>query len=220
MGENKCINTNKLSSLLIYYENSYNIYQHILSINRLVKKIILIFVFTQLVSCNNESSDENLLHLNEETIEIYLLNNLNDTRGYCIDMMGYKNNADISKSLQAHSCYSYQGEISVDQGFDKLKITQEEFYIPHFKVCMESENTEKSSALILKACNKSEKQKFILQNDGKIQLKNNLNLCLTISEEFREGGGGNPVHLIRNLSLENCDNSISIRQKWGIRKSN
>ena len=185
-----------------------------------MKKIILIFVFTPLVSCNNESSDENLLHLNEETIEIYLLNNLNDTRGYCIDMMGYKNNADISKSLQAHSCYSYQGEISVDQGFDKLKITQKEIYIPHFKVCMESENTEKSSSLILKACDKSEKQRFILQNDGKIQLKNNLNLCLTISEEFREGGGGNPVHLIRNLSLENCDNSISIRQKWGIRKSN
>ncbi len=185
-----------------------------------MKKIILIFAFTQLVSCNNESSDENMLPLNEETIEIYLLNNLNDTRGYCIDMMGYKNNADVSKSLQAHSCYSYQGEISVDQGFDKLKITQEEFYIPHFKVCMESESTEKSSSLILKACNKSEKQKFILQNDGKIQPKNNLNLCLTVSEVFREGGGGNPVHLIRDISLENCDNSFSIRQKWAIRKLN
>ena len=185
-----------------------------------MKKIILIFAFTQLVSCNNESSDENMLPLNEGTIEIYLLNNLNDTRGYCIDMMGYKNNADISKSLQAHSCYSYQGEISVDQGFDKFKITQEEFYIPHFKVCMESESIEKSSSLILKACNKSDKQKFILQNDGKIQPKNNLNLCLTVSEVFREGGGGNPVHLIRDISLENCDNSFSIRQKWAIRKSN
>ena len=58
-----------------------------------MKKIILIFAFTQLVSCNNESSDENIFPLNEETIEIYLLNNLNDERGYCIDMMGYKNNA-------------------------------------------------------------------------------------------------------------------------------
>ena len=193
---------------------------YISNLNCTMKKIILIFAFTQLVSCNNESSDENIFPLNEETIEIYLLNNLNDTRGYCIDMMGYKNNADISKSLQAHSCYSYQGEISVDQGFDKLKITQEEFYIPHFKVCMESESTEKSSSLILKVCNNSEKQKFILQNDGKIQPKNNLNLCLTVSEVFREGGGGNPVHLIRDISLENCDNSFSIRQKWGIRKSN
>ena len=56
---------------------------------KIMKKIILIFAFTQLVSCNNESSDENMLPLNEETLEIYLLNNLNDTRGYCIDMMGY-----------------------------------------------------------------------------------------------------------------------------------
>ena len=40
-------------------------------------------------------------------------------------MMGYKTDSDINKSLQAHSCYSYQGEISVDQGFDKVKIDNE-----------------------------------------------------------------------------------------------
>ena len=182
-----------------------------------MKKIILIFAFTQLVSCNNEPSDENMFPLNEETIEIYLLNNLNDTRGYCIDMMGYKNNADISKSLQAHSCYSYQGEVSVDQGFDIDKVTDEEFYIRHFKVCMEAEKIEESSALNLNTCDKSNKQKFILQSDGKIQPKSDLNLCLTVSENFSEGGGGSPVHLIRNLYLEDCNDALSSHQKWGIR---
>ena len=37
-----------------------------------------------------------------------------------INMIGYKTNSDLNKSLQAHSCYSYQGEISVDQSFDKV----------------------------------------------------------------------------------------------------
>tara|TARA_A200000113_G_scaffold207628_1_gene205368 strand:+ start:219 stop:626 length:408 start_codon:yes stop_codon:yes gene_type:complete len=135
-------------------------------------------------------------------------------------MMGYKNDADPTKSLQAHSCYSYQGEISVDQGFDQTKIVNEEFYITHFEVCMEAEKIEKSSTLGLENCDKSDKQKFILQGDGRIHPKINLTLYLTVSENVREGGGGNPPHLIRNLTLENCDDKILSRQKWGIRGVN
>jgi hypothetical protein len=181
-----------------------------------VKKLILLLLF---ISCSNKTDENNLQKpiLNQEAVEVYLLNTLNDSRGYCIDMMGYKTDSDINKSLQAHSCYSYQGEVSVDQGFDISKIANEEFYIRHFKVCMEAEKIEESSALNLNTCDKNNKQKFILQSDGKIQPKENLNLCLTVSENFSEGGGGSPVHLIRALSLENCNDALSSYQKWGIR---
>ena len=179
-----------------------------------MKKILLLLLF---ISCNNQSNENDESILNQQIGEVYLLNTLNDSRGYCIDMKGYKNNADINKSLQAHSCYSYQGEISVDQGFNVSNISNEEFYIPHFKVCMEAEKIEESSALDLKSCDKNNKQKFILQSDGKIQPKENLNLCLTVSDNFSEGGGGSPVHLIRTLSLKNCNDQLSSYQKWGIR---
>ena len=155
-----------------------------------------------------------------ENVEVYLLNSLNDSRGYCIDMKGYKSSADTNKELQAHTCYSYRGEISVDQGFNNDKIINQEFYISYFDVCMESENLESSSKLNLRSCDKSESQKFILQDDGKIQPTSNLNLCLTVSESFSEGGGGSPKHLIRSLSLENCSGMISSRQEWGVRKTN
>ena len=185
-----------------------------------MKKLLLFLLLVPMVSCSSDddSGDENDEQiLNQETVEVYLLNTLNDSRGFCIDMKGYKTNADINKSLQAHSCYSYQGEISVDQGFDITKITDEEFYIRHFKACLEAEKIEESSALKLNTCDKNNKQKFILQSDGKIQPKSNIKLCLTVSENFSEGGGGNPVHLIRSLSLENCNDALSSRQKWGIR---
>ena len=184
-----------------------------------MRKLILLLLF---ISCSNKTDDNNVQQsiLNLESVEIYLLNTLNDSRGYCIDMMGYKNNSDVNKSLQAHTCYSYQGEISVDQGFDKAKIDNEEFYIRHFNKCMEADGIEKSSTLRLNSCDKNINQKFILQSDGKIQPKSNLNLCLTVSENFREGGGGNPLHLIRALNLGNCDDKLSSRQKWGIRKAN
>jgi len=155
-----------------------------------------------------------------ETVEVYLLNNLNDTRGFCIDMTGYKTNADVNKALQTHSCYSYQGSVSVDQGFDVSKISTGEFSLPFFNVCMEVENTESSSGLILRVCDNNPKQQFVFEDDGKIKPVNDLSLCLTASGDYREGGGGSPVHLIRDLSMSACDESLSGRQSWGFRSSN
>jgi hypothetical protein len=155
-----------------------------------------------------------------ETVEVYLLNNLNDTRGFCIDMTGYKTNADVNKALQTHSCYSYQGSVSVDQGFDVSKISNGEFNLPFFNVCMEVESAESSSGLILRGCDKSLKQQFVFEDDGKIKPVSDPGLCLTASGDYRVGGGGSPVHLIRELSLLACDASFSTRQNWGVRSVN
>jgi hypothetical protein len=57
-----------------------------------------------------------------------------------------------------------------------------------------------------------------MNKNGSIALENNKNLCLTIStENSREGGGGNPPHLIRNLTLENCNISQLKYQVWATR---
>ena len=175
-------------------------------------------------SCDKQSEVDLVEPLEErgftETVEVYLLNNLNDTRGFCIDMTGYKTNADVNKALQAHSCYSYQGSVSVDQGFDVSKISNGEFNLPFFNVCMEVESAESSSGLILRGCDKNPKQQFVFEDDGKIKPVNDLSLCLTASGDYREGGGGSPVHLIRDLSMSACDESLSTRQSWGFRSSN
>jgi len=68
----------------------------------------------------------------DDNVEIYLLNQLDDPRGFCIDIRGHKLKAKIDKGLQAHTCYSYQGEISPDQGFNPLKLTKNQFILPFF----------------------------------------------------------------------------------------
>jgi len=177
-----------------------------------------------LSSCDKQSEVDVVESLEErgfaETVEVYLLNNLNDTRGFCIDMTGYKTNADVNKALQTHSCYSYQGSVSVDQGFDVSKISNGEFSLPFFNVCMEVENVGSSSGLILRECDNNPNQQFVFEDDGKIKPVNDLGLCLTASGDYREGGGGSPVHLIRDLSMSACDESLSTRQSWGFRSSN
>ena len=189
----------------------------------------ILFISLLFTSCskNSESNsineDESLASETEQrsskNYEIYLLEQLNENRGYCIDIKGSKLNADPDNGLQAHTCYSYQGEVSVDQGFDNVKIDEDEFYMPFFEVCMEAENTSASSILKLKVCNKNVKQKFKFNSNEEIVLSDNTNLCLTVSENSREGRGGTPTHLIRDLILDNCSADISTRQRWGLRKA-
>ena len=62
-----------------------------------------------------------------ELIEIQLMHKLDDLRGFCIDIRGHKERAKVKKGLQAHTCYSYQGQISVDQAFDAKLVSLGEF---------------------------------------------------------------------------------------------
>ena len=76
-----------------------------------MKKLLEIMVLGLLLITSSQADDN---------VEIYLLNQLDDPRGFCIDIRGHKLKAKIDKGLQAHTCYSYQGKISPDQGFDSL----------------------------------------------------------------------------------------------------
>ena len=75
-----------------------------------------------------------------EIIEIHSLDEMDDERGFCIDVRGHKSKAKINSGLQAHTCYSYQGSIAVDQGFDSLELNENKFYLPSFDVCLEAPN--------------------------------------------------------------------------------
>jgi hypothetical protein len=152
-------------------------------------------------------------------VEIYLLNQLDDSRGFCIDIKGHKLKAQINKGLQVHTCYSYQGEISPDQGFNSLKLTKNQFILPSFNVCMEASSLTQSANLRLRKCDRNNLQNFEWSKDNKIRLIDNRKLCLTVDQgQSKKGGGGSPVHLMRNLSLELCTDSLNPYQAWGVRK--
>ena len=46
-------------------------------------------------------------------VEIQLIEKLDEPRSYCIDIKGYKERAKVHRGLQAHTCYSYQGQLGV-----------------------------------------------------------------------------------------------------------
>lgn len=151
-------------------------------------------------------------------VEVYLIDRLDEERGYCIDIRGYKHRAKINRGLQAHTCYSYQGGVAVDQGFSKSRMIKSEFFMPKFLVCMTANVLQKNSQLLLSTCDNSIKQMFKLGVDKRIRSTKSPKLCLTIAQgRPKKGGGGTPVHLIRMLRLDICSNQLSKFQIWGIR---
>jgi hypothetical protein len=42
-------------------------------------------------------------------------------------------------------------------------------------------------------------------------------LCLTLDTVTVPGGGGNPLHLMRDVKFANCDDGSSERQTWELR---
>ncbi len=152
----------------------------------------------------------------DDLVEIMLLDNLDDTRGFCIDIRGHKYKAKIERGIQVHTCYSYQSKIAVDQGLSAKRLEQKELFFPYFDVCVYPTSFNKPFSLNLQKC--KTKQIFIFGEDNTIRFKNNKDLCLTVvKENSRKGGGGSPVHLMRNVSMEVCNTQMSIFQSWGIR---
>ena len=154
-----------------------------------------------------------------ETVEIYTLNQLDEYRGYCLDIRGYKAKAKVNNGLQAHTCYSYQGEIAVDQGFDPIQLAKNQFFLPAFEVCMEVVSISLSAPIQLNKCNNGKLQEFKLDTKGRIHPVSDIKFCLTVNQgESKKGGGGSPVHLKRNLTLEPCSDILRPYQIWGTRK--
>ena len=172
-----------------------------------MRRLSIIFLFLALSS-----------QVTAEIVEIYSLDQMDDQRGFCIDIRGHKSKAKVNSGLQAHTCYSYQGSITVDQGFDALELDANKFYLPAFNVCMEAASNTASASLRLNKCQNEGLQHFEWDSNGRIYLISNIKLCLTVAQgKSKKGGGGSPVHLIRNLSLELCGDTLQAFQMWGAR---
>ena len=152
-----------------------------------------------------------------ELVEIKLIEKLDETRSFCIDIKGYKERAKVHRGLQAHTCYSYQGQLGVDQAFDKDLVQFGKFYMPAFNVCMEAEKLSGGTSLTLKDCNNIDLQKFDFTSKNQIKVFGKHDLCVAVgSEKSRQGGGGTPPHLIRTLQLKRCSKTDFKYTVWKI----
>ncbi len=153
-----------------------------------------------------------------ENVEITLIDVLDGvTSSYCIDIAGGNKNIDITKGLQAHTCYSYRGAIGTDQTFVTSRFSNNELYMLDFDVCASAKSLEAGSAIGLAKCDGSDLQKISFSGSGTISMAASPELCFTAAKESRFGRS--QTHQIKALSLETCSADLSAYQAWRGRAS-
>ncbi len=157
-------------------------------------------------------------HSADKLVEVMLADKLDEPRGYCLDIAGGKGKrAPLDKGLQAHTCYNYTGGILEDQGFDPALISKGQFRVVYFNVCMAVPAIKTGAAISLAPCKNADTQKFELNSNGQLTSQANPKLCVTVSStQKREGRGGSPIHVMRPMSLQPCDDAKKAYQTWSL----
>lgn len=157
--------------------------------------------------------------LADTAVEVVLIEQLPDEhRGWCIDAAGHQANAIMEGGVHGHTCYSYEGQIAVDQGFSLEDIENKGiFRLVEFDHCMSMAIREPDSWIALTPCDGRIEQQFEITKDSKIISMAAPELCLTLGLDMVYGGGGNPIHKIRTSTLDTCSEEKSKYQRWRFR---
>ena len=158
--------------------------------------------------------------VNAEPVFLRLAANLNEPRGFCIDLSGYGENINWKNPVQTHTC-----KLTVshgDQAFESENIMSPvgALYLPVYDICIQAEDTTPGSRLLLDRCKEHALQHWRFADDGRIQSAENPGICLTIGDEAEEAGTppGVRQYWIRTLALEPCSAADAERQFWSLEK--
>lgn len=151
--------------------------------------------------------------------EIKLINPLEETRGWCVDLFAHLTGGLPVGGFQGHNCFLYMGGgPTEDQGFDaEMFLNEGKIRLAYFDICMTVHEPNAGSFVASEPCTGEANQQFDIKETGEIVSVSAPQLCLTLGDRVVTGGGGVPIHLIRGLSFENCDASIAERQQWELR---
>ncbi len=161
---------------------------------------------------------------------IQLIDPLDDSRGWCVDLFAHLTGALPLGGLQGHNCFLYMGRgPTEDQGFDAELIEERgEIRLIHFDMCMALHEPNAGSFVPIEPCNDGEAQDFEMTADGRIVPLMAPELCLTLGAATVPGGGrlapvgreapnNDNIPQIRRLTFETCDEDderLSVRQRW------
>ena len=156
----------------------------------------------------------------ETPVEVKLIAAIEEDRGWCLDLRGRLNNAQPVGGLHGHTCDSYAGNgLATDQAYAMENIQEKnEFRLVEFNdKCMTLYEPNEGSFISMETCDGRKTQAIVMKETGQIVPKMMPELCLTMSSVVQPGGGGSPLHLMRDVTFEACDSSISELQRWELR---
>jgi hypothetical protein len=158
--------------------------------------------------------------LAETPVEIKLVAPIEEERGWCLDLRGGQPNAVPIGGVHGHTCYTYQGNgPSRDQGFIKENILeQNEFRMVEFNdKCMTMYEAKAGSFISLENCDGRTAQQIVFNESGTVTPRIMPELCMTMGSVVLPGGGGTPLHIMRDVTFEECEPEPGELQVWTLR---
>ena len=153
-------------------------------------------------------------------VEVKLIAPIEEDRGWCLDLRGGQNNGEPIGGLHGHTCYTYNGNgPTPDQAFVMENIeAQNEFRMVAFNdKCMTLYEPQAGSFISMETCDGRETQDIVISEAGQISPRMMPELCVTMGTVVVPGGGGIPLHIMRDVTFEACDSEINERQLWELR---
>ena len=153
---------------------------------------------------------------------IRLKDDLDDPRGYCIDVRGFGSGIRLDADLQAHSCKS---SAAGDQAFATVgDPRRSSIVLVDYDVCLAVAEPEPGASILLSPCDDgSVFRRFELLDDGRVHLiveqeASRPKLCIGVADGAGEPAGGRN-HLRRDLMLYDCEDAAPSLTTWKLSKS-
>ena len=193
------------------------LFKHLIAVLSTVLAVLVI-----LAACTNSNEDELTTpaatpdvteseRVTDEGVFLRVIAPLDEARGYCLDIPGHASSVRIKSPLQAHTCK--HGIWNQDGRFDRAALDNGVLRMPHYELCLQSENTSIGARLLLAECTKAELQTWTLRDSGEIVLEASPQMCITVEEGPGRDAGG-PEYLMKVAGLDACGERASDRQRW------
>ena len=135
---------------------------------------------------------------------LQLIDPLDETEFYCVDVPGFGNSLQTDRPLQAHTCKPG----AEDELFRFNSPTDGQISMPAYDLCIEAEG----DLAYTRSCTDSSTQRFSFGADGTIRAASE-QLCLSVAPGEGEPAGG-ASHLRRDLRLVSCTEGGRHLSQW------
>ena len=153
------------------------------------------------------------LQVSAQSMFLRSMYDLEDPRGYCLDIPGFGPRMQLDAPITTHTCkYSLPG-FDVDEIFEH---TDGKLRLVNYDRCLAGSATDTAGAAV-NSIDCGDAHPWQVHDDGRVTPADNANLCLTLSAE-REFVNSSiatvPPYSSRDVSLEPCTAAGSYRQRW------
>lgn len=149
-----------------------------------------------------------------------LKDNLDESRGICVDIAGFRANIDVKVPVQAHTC-KQNPNAREDEVFTMNHPSKGNIYSPEYDVCVDVIAIVDRGSVFVRPCSDAESQKFVLADNGELRAAADESLCVAASPTPSHPAvrlGRTPesgvTNVARVMSLAPCDEVAEELKLW------